>query len=84
MAKIDLDFVNTAEQMNIWMFNACTLIGVCMMMPEALYGPSEFNTELSLFASSGLIALNILWLTTQALWYLARKHVERQQMPAMA
>jgi hypothetical protein len=76
MKNLNADFVNTAEQVNIWMFLGCFLLAVGCMFPEVVIGPTEFNVWLSLFANLSLIVLCILWLTTQTLWLVIRKVLE--------
>jgi hypothetical protein len=76
--KFSSEFINTAEQVNIWVFLTCVIVAVGCMFPEAVMGASEFNTSLSLIANVAMISLCFLWLTTQILWFGVRKYLERQ------
>jgi hypothetical protein len=79
MDGIRLEFVETAERVNIWIFVICTLVCVGMMMPEAVIGPSEEYTRLALLSSGALVILCLMWMTTQSLWLIVRKIVEHRE-----
>jgi hypothetical protein len=76
MKSPSYDFVNTSEQMNIWMFAGCFIIAILCMLPEIVIGPSESNTWLGLHAHLSMIALCSLWMVTQALLLISRKVLE--------
>jgi hypothetical protein len=79
MKSIRLDFVETAERINIWIFVSCTLVCVGMLMPEAVIGPTEEYTRLALLGSGALVILCLMWMTTQTLWLLVRKVVSHRE-----
>jgi hypothetical protein len=79
MKSIRLDFVETAERINIWIFVSCTLVCVGMLMPEAVIGPTEEYTRLALLGSGALVILCLMWMTTQSLWLLVRKVVAHRE-----
>jgi uncharacterized membrane protein YbhN (UPF0104 family) len=77
MSRLRKETVETAELVNIWMFLICIIVAVMCMMPEAIMEQSEFNSWLSLQANLSMIALCVMWLVTQSLWFFARKYLEK-------